>query len=180
MKKHLSKIAFAGLAVAMIVLANLPRWSTGLVPASGKRKPIDDFRLAQIGGGTWRLSDHRGQVVLLNFWATWCPPCRQETPGLVRLANEYSTKGVSVVGIALDDSGRDAIQSFAKEFNVSYPIALPAPDFRLASSVDALPTTLLLDREGRVAKSYQGAVSHSTFQADVDKLLAEKPVNARR
>lgn len=138
-----------------------------------------DMALPQLDGGLWRLSDHRGQVVLINYWASWCGPCRQETPGLIDLAREYRYKGLSIVGVSMDgvdksaEGGKRAVQSFMSEFHMPYPVLMP--DFALPSApaVDALPTTVLIDRTGRAAKSYIGAVQEKVFRADVDRLLAE-------
>lgn len=112
---------------------------------------------------------------MINFWATWCPPCRQETPGLVKVSTDYRAKGVAVLGISLDEGGTEAIQAFVHEFHLPYPIGLVDPASSWASSVESLPTTILVDRDGRVAKTYMGAVRESVFQADIDRLLAEKP-----
>jgi cytochrome c biogenesis protein CcmG/thiol:disulfide interchange protein DsbE len=144
------------------------------------RKPVADLVLPELNGGSWRLSDHRGQVVLINYWASWCAPCRQETPGLIDLARDYRYKGLSIVGVSMDgvdksaEGGKRAVQSFMSEFHLPYPVLMP--DFALPSApaVEALPTTVLLDRNGRAAKSYIGAVRESVFRADVDRLLAEQ------
>ncbi len=144
------------------------------------RKPVADLVLPELNGASWRLSDHRGQVVLINYWASWCAPCRQETPGLIDLARDYRYKGLSIVGVSMDgvdksaEGGKRAVQSFMSEFHLPYPVLMP--DFALPSApaVEALPTTVLLDRNGRAAKSYIGAVRESVFRADVDRLLSEQ------
>jgi cytochrome c biogenesis protein CcmG, thiol:disulfide interchange protein DsbE len=144
------------------------------------RKAVADLALPQLQGGSWRLSDHRGQVVLINYWASWCAPCRQETPGLIDLARDYRYKGLSIVGISMDgvderdDGGKRAVESFMNEFHLPYPVLMPDFASPSAPAVEALPTTVLLDRNGRVAKSYIGAVRETVFRADVDSLLAEK------
>src|ERR1700727_1648863 len=123
-----------------------------------------DVAFPQLNGASWRLSDHRGQVVLINYWASWCAPCRQETPGLIDLARDYRYKGLSIVGVSMDgvdnseEGGRRAVQSFMSEFHLPYPVLTPDFTSPSAPAVDALPTTVLLDRNGRVAKSYVGAV----------------------
>ncbi len=136
------------------------------------RQRVSDFTFSEWGGGHWRLSDHRGQVVLVNFWATWCPPCREETPGLVHLAQEMPSKDVAVVGISMDDD-RTPIGGFVKAYRIPYRILLPQPNSQLLGSVESLPTSLLIDRNGRVARSYVGAVSESTFARDIQELLKE-------
>ncbi len=137
------------------------------------RHPIADLVLPQLNGGSWRLSDHRGQVVLINYWASWCAPCRQETPGLIDLARDYRYKGLSIVGVSMDEGGKPAVESFLKEFHMPYPVLMPELTSPSVPAIEALPTTVLVDRNGRVAKSYVGAVREAVFRADVDKLLAE-------
>ncbi|MEO8594281.1 MAG: TlpA disulfide reductase family protein [Candidatus Solibacter sp.] len=132
-----------------------------------------NITVADLGGNSWKLDDHRGQVVLLNFWATWCPPCRQETPGLVRLANDYRRNGLAVLGVSMDDGNPDVVRKFVSDFKVQYPVAFFDQQLVVARTVEALPTTLLIDKSGRLAKTYTGGASESTFRADVDALLRE-------
>ncbi len=166
-----------GLLVAAVVLIAIASqsWIHPRVEMKegAARKLMPPLILPQLGGETWRLQDHRGEVVLINFWATWCPPCRQETPGLAKLARDYQSKGLAVVGVSMDEGGASAIQAFVNEFHLPYPVAVPDRASPLASAVESLPTTILLDRQGRVARTYMGAVRESVFQADVDRLLAE-------
>jgi thiol-disulfide isomerase/thioredoxin len=171
------KNAAGGLLVAgVLFLAFAPDsvWQGGGVTPEGERRAGDGLDLPDLGGAVWRLDERRGRVVLINYWATWCPPCRAETPGLVRLAEEYGPRGLEVVGVSLDED-RAAIRPFVEEYRVPYPILLPPDLGSLRPAVEALPTTVLYDRGGRVAKRYTGAVSESTFRADVESLLAEDP-----
>jgi len=163
--------------VVCLILTWVPRESTrsGSLTPAVKRTALQEIALNDLSGKPWTLAEHRGQVVLLNFWATWCQPCREETPGLVRIANSYASKGLAVLGVAMDDSGADAIRRFISEYRIGYPVALPKKDFLLAQNVDALPTTVLIDKKGRIAKMYVGGVSESAFRADIDMLLREPP-----
>jgi cytochrome c biogenesis protein CcmG/thiol:disulfide interchange protein DsbE len=129
--------------------------------------------LPDLDGRTWKLADQRGKIVLVNFWATWCTPCRNETPGLVRLANQYKIKGLEVVGISFDEDGPQGVRDFVAEYQIPYPILLPPEGHPLTSRIESLPTSLLIDRAGKVRKTYVGAVSESAFRADVDRLLNE-------
>jgi cytochrome c biogenesis protein CcmG/thiol:disulfide interchange protein DsbE len=174
-RKLLPYLLFAA-AVLWIALAT-QTWSdqaAGVKPVQD-RKPVADLAMPELNGGSWRLSDHRGQVVLINYWASWCAPCRQETPGLIDLARDYRYKGLSIVGVSMDEGGKPAVQSFMSEFHVPYPVLMPDLATPAAPAIDALPTTVLIDRSGRAAKSYVGAVRESVFRADVDRLLAEQP-----
>lgn len=149
--------------------------NTGRIKPAAERKPVGDLVMPGLDGASWRLADHRGQVVLINYWASWCGPCRQETPGLVSLARDYRYKGLALVGVSLDKGEKGPVQSFVRQYHMTYPVVFPAPRTPFVADLDAIPTTVLVDREGRVAKTYVGAVRESVFQADVDRLLAERP-----
>lgn len=164
-------LAAAALGVFM-TLRKGPVRTGGLTPVA-QRQVAPDMKLELLDGGTWRLRDHRGQVVLINLWATWCGPCREETPGLVQLFKEDGPKGLAVVGLSLDVGGRDKVRAFAEQYHVPYPIVFPEPMSQLGDTVEALPTTMLLDKSVRVARVYVGAVERAVFAADVDTLLAE-------
>jgi cytochrome c biogenesis protein CcmG, thiol:disulfide interchange protein DsbE len=172
-RRLLQYLLFA-VAVLWIALAS-QRWSDQAVgvKAVKDRHPMADLAFPQLNGSSWRLSEHRGQVVLINYWASWCAPCRQETPGLISLARDYRYKGLSIVGISMDEGGKKAVESFQSEFHMPYPVLMPDLASLSAPAVDALPTTVLVDRNGRAAKTYIGAVRESVFRADVDRLLAE-------
>ena len=148
-------------------------WHGGGVAPASEREATADFSLPDLDGHHWKLTEQRGRVVLVNYWATWCPPCRKETPGLVRLANEYRGKGVEVAGVSLDED-LTAVREFVAEYHISYPILLPSNTAYLPTTVESIPVSLLYDRHGRLAKRYNGAVSEATFKRDVAFLLAEK------
>jgi thiol-disulfide isomerase/thioredoxin len=168
-------LLFGG-AVLWIAIAS-QNWSDQKagVRAVKDRTPVADLTFPQLNGSSWRLSEHRGEVVLINYWASWCAPCRQETPGLIDLARDYRYKGLSIVGVSMDEGGKPAVESFLREFHLPYPVLMPDLASPSAPAIDALPTTVLVDRNGRVAKSYFGAVRETVFRADVDRLLSESP-----
>ncbi len=173
-RKLIQYLLFA-VAVLWIAFA-WQSWSdqkAGLRPVKDRTR-VADLTFPQLNGGAWRLSDHRGQVVLINYWASWCAPCRQETPGLINLARDYRYKGLSIVGVSMDEGGKTAVESFLREFHLPYPVLMPDLALSSAPAIDALPTTVLVDRNGRAAKSYVGAVRETVFRADVDQLLAEQ------
>jgi cytochrome c biogenesis protein CcmG/thiol:disulfide interchange protein DsbE len=144
---------------------------------------MPEVHLNLLTGETWSLSGHRGEVVAINYWATWCGPCWQETPILVRLNHEYGRRGFVIVGVATDE--RDsaeippAVLHFVERLHVDYPVAITAPMSQLAYAMDGLPTTILVDREGRVAQTYVGALNEPRFRRDVDALLREPAQPAR-
>ena len=164
-----------GIAVALFyAIASRGTTTSGRLTPVQERKHLADVTVSDLQGKTWRLTEHRGKVVLLNFWATWCPPCRRETPDLVRLANSHRENGLTVVGISMDDGGPEAVRQFVSEFKIPYTVAMPDQRFTLADRVEVLPTTLLIDQQGRLAKTYEGGANESTFRADVDALLREQ------
>ena len=163
----------AGAAGALIYTFTGAPMASGTLTEVAGRKKMPQIALADLNGQAWRLSDHLGDVVVVNFWATWCPPCRMETPDLVQVANEYSNRGVSMVGISLDDDPRDAAPPFVSRYRIPYPVLTPDSSFALGNSIESLPTTLLIDRQGRLAKAYTGAISADRLRSDVDRLLAE-------
>jgi cytochrome c biogenesis protein CcmG/thiol:disulfide interchange protein DsbE len=142
------------------------------VPVS-ERKAVSQFALPDLAGHEWKLTDYRGRVVLLNFWATWCQPCREETPALVNLSNRFRGNGLEVAGVVMDDDKNAPVQEFMKEYGVLYPVLVPPSNSSLLSAISALPTTLLFDRHGRVVRRYQGAVSESQFRTDIEAVLSE-------
>ena len=123
-------------------------------PASGRAAP--EFALPDLEGRTWRLSEHRGRTLLINFWATWCAPCREEMPALERLHRALGGDGeFSVVGVHVGPAG-DALGAFLEETPVSFPILVDA-ELALADwNVAALPTTVLLDADGRARYAAAG------------------------
>src|SRR3984885_3243684 len=147
------------------------RQSGGIRPA-GERTAMPELVMAQLDGGTWRMADHRGQVVLVNYWATWCGPCWEETPGLIRLSQEMGPKGLAGVGVSLDGGGTGRGKKFVDEFPVPYPVVLPERMSQMEYGLEGVPTTVLVDRYGRVAKTYVGAVRQADFKTDVEALLA--------
>ena len=146
--------------------------------AADRRKPMADFTLAAWNGQPWRLSAHRGHVVLLNFWATWCPPCQEETPGLVRISQEFHTQGLDVAGISMEgrtpNDTSSNILAFVKAYQIPYPILLPRPFAPVTSFVQSLPTTLLIDRQGRIANATVGALEESSLRTEIQRLLQER------
>jgi cytochrome c biogenesis protein CcmG/thiol:disulfide interchange protein DsbE len=165
---------FVGAAVLVSAILSIP-WPRRAEPliAVGERKALTEVALTQLEGGTWRLTEHRGKVVLINYWASWCGPCRTETPGLVRLAEEMGPERLAVVGVAMDTGEKGPVRAFVNQMHVGYPIAFPEPMSQMAQAMVGLPTTILVDRQGRVAKTYVGETREAEFRGDVERLLGE-------
>ena len=150
----------------------------GKLVSAHERRTMPPVELRQLNGGTWRLADHRGRVVIINYWATWCGPCLQEVPALMRLNEEMRSSPVDAVGVSMDqgDPGQveRRVRRFVEALRVSYPIALQAPMSQMEFGMEALPTTILIDQAGRVAKTYVGAAREEDLRKDVGVLLSEQ------
>ena len=157
------------------------------MPAAGKAmSAADALNLKFDGldaGGSHRLSDWKGKAVLVNFWATWCAPCRQEIPLLVQLQAQYGAQGLQVVGIATDETDEKDVRTFLKSMVVNYPMLMGTED--VGSMVSAfggtligLPYTLVLDRTGKVLDIHAGELSPSEAQRLVDSALTGTPLPA--
>lgn len=140
---------------------------------TGQPTRIPELAFVDLDGNAGSLSDYRGKIVLVNFWASWCPPCRKEMPDLMRISKEYASKGVIVLGVAMDVGGLDGVRRFLREIEITYPVIVPQGDSSALSSVRHLPTTWLLDKEGRIAVIYAGAMKEEVFRHGIDRLLAE-------
>lgn len=159
-----------GVVVLVLAYAMRTRYQGGPVAAPADRHSLGDFSAVDLQGHAWRSIDHRGQVVLVNVFATWCPPCREETPGLVAISKKYADRGVRVVGVSVDENGPEVLPAFVRQYGIDYPVVLPPNDSPFGR-IEAIPVTFLLDREGRVAKRYDGAVDRATFERDIEHVL---------
>lgn len=138
--------------------------------------PASDVAFETLDGGTASLVAHRGELVVLNFWGTWCPPCRREIPELVVLQEALGGRG-TVIGVAVESGARDAIRAFAAEYGVNYPIWLSDARKGLAH-FDAMgyPFTLLVDSAGVIRKQYLGPQSVEALAADIRSLTGRELV----
>jgi cytochrome c biogenesis protein CcmG/thiol:disulfide interchange protein DsbE len=150
-------------------------FASALFAGDEPRKPAPQFELTNAQGKTVKLSDFKGKVVLLNFWATWCVGCKQEIPWFVDFQSKYKDKGLVVLGVSLDDEGWKVLKPWLAEHPLNYPVILGNDDVAtLYGGVDALPTTLLLDRTGKIVTSHAGVVDRATSEKDIQALLDEK------
>jgi peroxiredoxin len=134
-----------------------------------------DFELASLDGQTVRLSDFRGKAVLLNFWATWCAPCKIEMPWFVQFQEEHREHGFEVIGIAMEDTDSAAIREFADELGVNYTLLRGRNAVGDAYGVRGLPTTFYIDRAGRIAGRSLGLVSRRDIAKKIDEIVASSP-----
>ena len=134
-----------------------------------------DFALKDVNGGICRLTDLRGKVVLLNFFATWCGPCRQEIPDFVRLYEGFKDKGLEIIGVSLDQEGEAVLRPFIKHYSISYPIVLGTKKVILDyGGIKGVPTTFLIDRNGIISNYFVGLRPGYVIEESVRRLLKQK------
>jgi cytochrome c biogenesis protein CcmG/thiol:disulfide interchange protein DsbE len=140
------------------------------------RKPAADFTLRDANGSAVKLSDYRGKVVLLNFWATWCGPCTLEIPWFEEFERDYKTQGLAVVGVSMDEDGWKAIKPYMDAHKMNYRVLLGDDSVsQLYGGVDSLPTTFIIDRAGRVAfPPHIGLAGKNEYLKEIQSLLGEQ------
>src|SRR3989304_7757706 len=117
------------------------------------------------------LESNKGKVVILDLWATWCPPCRKEIPGFINLYNKYKAKNVEILGIAFDENGSEVVPPFIKKMGINYPVYIEGGDIAQAYDLQAYPTTMIYGRDGNVASKHIGYVSEKEFDEEIEELL---------
>jgi thiol-disulfide isomerase/thioredoxin len=143
--------------------------------SGGDHPDAPPISLTDINGKKLDLADYKGKVVVLDFWATWCGPCRIEIPGLIEMQDKYANQGFSVIGISLDDEPGSVVE-FYKEFKMNYPVAVGNQRVaELYGGIIGLPTTFLIGRDGRIYAKHTGAPSPSVIEDEVQQLLAMSP-----
>lgn len=138
----------------------------------GTNEPAPPFTVVTIEGDTLSLDRLDGRVVLLNFWATWCPPCRLEMPGFQDVWEEYRSEGLVIVGLSVDRGDRSQVVRWVRERQITYPIAFaPGAVVRAYGGANVLPTSILIDRRGRIVHRVEGFYAEPTLRAAVRRLL---------
>jgi len=136
------------------------------------RRPAPDFALKDADGKVVHLSDYKGKVVLLDFWATWCGPCKIEIPWFMDMQRKNKDKGFEVLGVAMDDEGWEVVKPFVTKLGVNYRMVIGNDMTAQAyGGVDALPTTFLIDRAGKIAAVHVGLASKRDFENGIEELL---------
>lgn len=129
-----------------------------------------DFSLSTIDGSTLTLSDYKGKVVILDFWATWCPPCRKEIPGFIELYDEYKDKGLVIIGVSSEDINK--LKKFSGDNGINYPIAIGNREVAQAyGGIQYIPTTFIIDKEGKIVGKHVGFVEKAVFEGEIKELL---------
>ncbi|HUR36773.1 MAG TPA: TlpA disulfide reductase family protein [Terriglobales bacterium] len=146
-----------------------------LMAADNIGKAAPEFELSTLDGKSVKLSDFKGRPVLVNFWATWCGPCKIEMPWFIDLKKKYEAQGFEIIGIAMEDTENEKIAEFTKQMGVNYVILKGKNAVADAyGDVQGLPTSFYLDREGKIVAQHAGLVSRSTIEDDVRLALGEK------
>ena len=150
------------------------------VPAAGQSsadeavRPAPDFTLEQMNGDTFRLSDYSGEIVVLNFWATWCPPCRQEIPGFIALQEEFEDQGVTFVGVSLNKDGFSSVRPYAEKMGINYPLVVDdgsvAPQY---GGIRILPSTVLIGPEGTIQHRKVGYFPEEQLRSRLNAMLGQ-------
>ena len=174
----LAGVATAG--AAALVLSYAPRGASprgaSMATAAGNAdwvgRVAPDFQLRALDGRLVRLSDLRGRVVLVNFWATWCAPCRVEMPWLVEFDARYRALGLTILGVSVDDGEQERMATFVRDYRVSYPILLKDDSVELRyGGVRFLPQTFFVGRNGRIIRRVYGVRTRADFEADIKNAL---------
>ncbi len=193
MRKSINPVTFVLIAaILLIVTTNFSSCHTGsassggasgtaVTDAQGNKPAAPDVTFKDLNGNDVTLASFKGKVVILNFWATWCDPCREEIPWFIEFQQKYADKGFTLLGVAMDEEGKPVVQPFVQTtpFNVdghpttmNYPIVLGNDDIAAKfGGLLGLPTTVVISRDGKIQKRYIGSVDKAALEKDIQALL---------
>jgi peroxiredoxin len=158
-------------AVSIIVLAVL----TGCTRSDERSTVVPgnapNFKLQDLNGKTLQLSDYKGKPVLLDFWATWCQPCRDSIPGMAKLHRDYADKGLVILAISLDGGATEDIRTFQKQHGMTYTVLIGTEDVASQYSIRTIPMMIVIDKSGKIRKRYLGAGNEDEIEKTVKQLL---------
>lgn len=143
--------------------------------AASRQAEAQDFETTLLNGDQFQLSDQQGKVVLLNIWATWCPPCEEETPALNEVYEKYKGQGVEFLGVSIDEQGESVVKPFVEKYDVSYPITID--DGTIMDKYGptmGVPTTYIIDQQGNLRYFATGAITKAELEPRLEKLLKEE------
>jgi peroxiredoxin len=163
---------FTAIILLMVYLTS-PIAATAEVAAAGSRKAAPGFSLPDSGGVAVSLSQFRGKVVLLNFWATWCHGCKEEIPWYMEFADKYKDKGFVVVGVSMDEDGWKSVKPFLQEKKMTYPVVIGTQELMNQYRGDSMPVSVLIDRDGKIADLHSGVVDKGGWEREIQQLLGE-------
>ena len=159
-----------------------PRSVKAAVKPENDRKTAPEFTLKDSNGQTVHLADYKGKVVLLDFWATWCGPCKIEIPWFMEFEQQFKDRGFAVLGVSMDEDGWDAVKPYMEDLKINYRILLGNEQVSdIYGGVESLPTTLLIDRQGKIASVHIGlSRGKEEFRDDIDRLLGSSSASSSR
>lgn len=162
-----------GTQLAEEPLERIDPQSAPLYPATQLAK-TEDFEMPLVSGGSFRLSDHTGKVIIMNIWATWCPPCHDETPDFVELYNQYKEDGLLILGVSIDEQGRSVVEPFMEKYEVNYPMIIDdGTVMDKYGPTMGMPTSYILDKEGNLRYFAVGALTNRELEPKIQRLLSE-------
>lgn len=142
------------------------------VKAEKDRKTAPDFTLKDSNGTQVKLSDYRGKVVLLNFWATWCGPCKIEIPWFMEFEQKFKDQGFAVLGVSMDEDGWEAVKPYLEQRKINYRVLMGDDSVgNLYGGIDSLPSTFVIDRDGKIASVHIGLVGKRDYQDEIEHLI---------
>jgi peroxiredoxin len=145
------------------------------VQSEKDRQKAPDFTLKDSNGATVKLSDYKGKVVLLNFWATWCGPCQIEIPWFIDFQQQLKDQDFAILGVSMDDDGWKSVKPYLEKKKINYRVMIGTEELStLYGGVDSLPTTFIIDRQGRIASKHEGLVGKSDYLNEIVDLLHGK------
>ncbi len=166
----MKKSLIPAFSLVIALFASSPVFSVG----SPAQSAAPDFKVKDLNGKEHTLAEYKGKVLFLNFWATWCPPCRAEVPDFVEAYKAFKDQGLEILGISVDEGGVEAVKPFASKYKVNYPLAMVTEQIYLDYQPGAyIPTTFLIDKSGRIRDKIVGQINKEAFLAAFNKLKDE-------
>jgi len=171
------QVVLASASAVGVVLTGCasPRPVKAAVKPEKDRKQAPEFALKDSDGRTAKIADYEGKVLLLNFWATWCGPCKIEIPWFVDFEQRFKDRGFAVLGVAMDEEGWEEVKPYIEQKKVNYRVVIGTDQVAdLYGGVSSLPTSFLIDRDGKIAGVHVGLVSKSVYENEIEQLLVKK------
>ncbi len=169
MKKRISLVLLVLLLISFAFEYNLSAYLT--------KTQAPDFRLYNLKGKIDKLSNYKGKIVVLNFFATWCPPCKMEIPGFVKFYKNYKKEGVVILGICLDANDKSKVKSFIKQYQINYPVLIGTRDVVMDyGGIHVIPTTFIINGEGYIVDRIIGYLNDEDLKSKINKLIENKKV----